>query len=284
MGSNVFTGQPVAARFDDCYASERDLLVSLLEEFNAGDLALLDMGFEGFQVWKQFEQRGQKFINRIRTRGNVPHVVRKFLESGKKTDIVEFFQAGDKLRLRLIRAKNRDRKGAPIVLVTNLLDEKKYKTRTIWKLYKRRWDSETMYYRVKKLFNLEKFHAKTVHGVLQEIWANLFILSLIALLVLLASKQWGMGKGHRVPNFKNASEVLRRNLVYCISGPYLRHNEAFKKMLDEVAQVVFIRKPGRKNPRISKQPANTWNLRRPLAKNRPSNKWEKNRVERLKNA
>lgn len=277
--TNVFTGQPVAARVTDCYGSERDLLMSIVDEFEKNDLVLLDMGFEGFGVWQKMEKRGQKFINRIRARGNIPQVVKNFMASGMSSQIVTYRKQGQSLNLRLVRGKSRDRKGMPVLLVSNLVNEKKYGPKAIWRLYKRRWDVETMYYRVKQLFQVEKFHARTINGILQEVWANLFILSLTALVILLSTKQWCINVRYRAPNFKNASESIRRYLIYFIgiSRGRIRIKNIVQQLIDEIALVTCTKQRGRKNPRISKQPGNGWNTQRPLSKNRPTNKWEKRR-------
>lgn len=268
---NVYTGQPVAAQVDDHRASERDLLERLLDKFESGDLSLLDRGLGGARIYLEFEKRGQFFIHRAQSTGkrSTPRYVQEFLASGKKQRTIEISTCDEKrnrevaLKLRLIRGPV-DSEGKPIVFVTNLLDRKRYSRFEIVALYRKRWSCETLYDRVKNLLRLQKFHARSVNGVLQEIFANLLILSLTAIAVTSVVKEDTVDVEVELPSFKNAAESIRRHLFavvdHRIEGQKPRR--LMRQILAEVRAVMYPIRPGRSYPRVSQQPIKSWNLKK----------------------
>lgn len=131
-----------------------------------------------------------------------------------------------------------------------------YPEHEIKKIYLRRWKVETMYYRVKEVLKLEKFHAKTVNGMLQEIWANLVVLSLTALLRSNAKTIKGS------PSFKGSIEVVRRHFYLFVTSKIntqlTKPSRLITSMLEQIRRIRCEKQKGRKNPRISKQPRTTW--------------------------
>ncbi len=262
---NLITGQPTAVRIDHYRAGERNLLLSLIKEFAPSDISVLDMGFEGFKVMVAFEALKQYFVLRVRGHGkHMPLYLRSFLKSGQKSAIVKIPAISDDgkpchLTIRLIQ--DLKQKGKPLIIATNLLDEKKYPASGVIKLYRKRWNSETTYNRVKNLLLLQKFHAKTVNGILQEIYANLLVISLTAI-ICYVTKIGRRIPQHVVPSFKNATEVLRRNLFQLIDQKITRQqsNQLAARLIKDVARVLWKEQPGRSYPRVSMQPINTWAL------------------------
>ncbi|MGE0634586.1 MAG: IS4 family transposase [Pseudobdellovibrionaceae bacterium] len=271
--TNVLTGVVRSASISEEYGSERAALIKLSESFRDNDLLLLDRGFEGFETWKSLNERGIKFICRARSAGALSHEVREFVESGKKESVVELNQNDKALQVRLIRGRN-DYKGRPLVLVTNLLDTKKFKTKEIRKTYLKRWKIETSYYRVKELMSLENFHAKTLNGVLQEIWANLFVLSMTLMLAWRASQNLPDQNDRRRINFKNALECVSVNIHFFVRAKIKGIRRWAKVIMESIKAITFVHQPGRKNARISKQPMSTWIGSR---KNRCTERYKKKR-------
>lgn len=277
VATDILTGIPTTAKLGQDYASERALLTSMLDDFEVGDIMLMDRGFEGIDHLYELERRGQRFITRLRTAGSCSQSVQALLRSGKRSVVTSVTtKTGETYSVRLVR-RGRDRNGLPIVLCTNLLDKHRYTSKAIFGLYLRRWEIETMYYRVKQLFCMEKFYARSLNGVLQEVWANLFILGLTSFAINESAQASAMS----APNFKNASEVIRRHLHYAISIKLSRRQavKRAREILEQIAAITCRKQAGRKNPRISKQPSVKWNVHRPLAKNRPTQRYQKARMK-----
>jgi hypothetical protein len=267
---NVYTGQPVRAIVDDYRASERKLLKAMIGGFNTGDLSLLDRGLGGAQVYLEYHRHEQFFIHRAKTTGDrVAGYIQEFLASGKKQRRIEITVKDEEngedvvLCLRLLLGPN-DSEGKPIVFVTNLLDKKKYRRAEILALYRKRWSVETHYGRVKNLLNLERFHARTYNGIMQEIFANLLILSLTSIAVTAVIDKDEIDIEVELPSFKNASEVVRRHLLSVVDHRIVgtRPKQLVKQVIAEVRAIIYPIRPGRSFPRVSKQPIKSWNLKK----------------------
>lgn len=262
---NVYTTQPVAAVVDDYNVSERDLLIRMLEKFNPGDLSLLDRGLGGRDIYFEFCKKKQFFIHRVKTSGDrVVTYVQEFLKSGRKQKVITIkSERKKKMKLRLILGPA-DSEGKPIVFATNLIDKDRYKRSDIIELYKKRWGSETLYNRVKNLLCLEKFHARSYNGIMQEIFANLFALSLAAAAVTAVVQEDRLDPEVELPNFKNATEVVRRHLFTIIDQRIEKKKPKtiVKQILKEVRAVMYKIRPGRSHPRVSMQPIQSWNLKK----------------------
>jgi hypothetical protein len=259
---NVFTGQPNSARLVNKNGSERDELLSMLREFEDGDILLLDRGLDGGRVWEKIEEHGQFYISRVRSSGGGSFLKAKQLIASGRSEITitHRWRTRDKkgeLKIRLIRGRKL-KDGTYLVLATNLLDKSQYPCKQILALYSKRWKVETHYYRTKTLLNLSNFHARTENGIKQELFANLLILSLTSLAVLDAREL--VIDENSSPNFKNATEVVRRHLFHVIGTPQTRSQSIrhASRMIEEIARVVCRSQPGRSSPRYSRQPMNRW--------------------------
>ena len=269
--SDVFTGQPLAARMANMHGSERGEAISMIQnDFAPGDIVLLDRGLDGIRVWRALDEQKQFYISRLKEVGKSGHLhlqyVHEFIVSGKKDKIIKR-KTKDPItskwvifRIRLIRGRKL-KDGSVLVVGTNLYCPKKYPPQDILQLYAKRWNVETMYARVKTLFSIEEFHAKSPNGILQEVFSNLLVLSLTAKMAVQAASMHGTNITKVAPNFKNAAEVLRRNLFYRLGvaplGPRNRLKKA-KQIIAEIMSVLCKKQPGRSYPRYSRKPVNRW--------------------------
>lgn len=266
---NSTSGQPIAARVG-CHkeCSERDLMLGLLSHCHIGDVLLLDRGLGGARVYLECAKRGLFFLHRVRTSGEtVALYVQDFLASQKQSALygVEAEEeSGEKVMLwiRLVRGP-RDSEGKTIVFATNLLDEEVYSNASIRELYQQRWGIETVYNRSKNLLHLEKFHARSYNGIMQEIFANLLVMSLASAVDVEAGKKVGIDRATAAPNFKAVVHVVRRYFSILASINVISKKKAADLaalMVEEAALIIYEKRPGRSYPRVSKQPIKNHNL------------------------
>lgn len=264
---NVFTNQPVCAVVGDYRLSERELLKKMLNKFSHGDLSLLDRGLGGHEVYLEYHREKQFFIHRAKTTGvHIPNYMKAFLLSGKKDQVILLkMKKKDRrtMQLRLILGPT-DSEGKSIVFVTNLIHRASYPRREILSLYQKRWNCETLYNRVKNLLCMEKFHARSYNGIMQEIFANLLCLSLTAAAVAAVIEEEHLNPNIDLPNFKNATQVLNRHLLSVIDGRItgVTSKQLTIHILHEVRSVMYKVRPGRSYPRVSMQPIQPWNLKK----------------------
>lgn len=264
---NAMSCQPVAMELGCHKDSERELMLKMLARFRPGDLALLDRGLGGANVYRELTKAGVEYIHRVKTSGDrIAAYIKEFLVSRKASAVtaVPVKDDGEEILLfvRLVRGP-RDSEGKRIVFATSLLDEDVYSTQSIRDLYRTRWNIETMYGRVKNVLEIGKFHSRSLNGVMQEIYAHLLIISLTALIELQASEKIGLDRARAVPNFKAATHVVRRHLAVIVDAGNIsprRVAELADRMVEEAGRILWRKQPGRSYPRVSRQPIKSWNL------------------------
>ncbi len=261
LATHMLSGIPKTLRVDSQFVGERELLQSMLCEIEDDSVLLLDRGFDGIASLQKIIENKKIFLCRLRSDLWSSTEVYHFAKSKQKEKIVTLKNKHkEEIVVRLLKYK-KDRNGNAIILATNLFNQKTYTKNELWDLYARRWDIETTYYRIKKLFKIEKFHSKKLNGVFQEIGANLLVLGMISYLIMKSWKQKikKIIKSKNFPNFKNASLVFKKYFVKLFFSHLLITPMNFlKKIYIEIISVIVSRQPGRKNPRISKQSLSTW--------------------------
>lgn len=266
---NSTSGQPIAAKVG-CHkqCSERDLMLGLLDQCRLDDIILLDRGLGGARVYLECIKRGVHFVHRVQTTGGQAALyVQDFLGSNKQSMLYGVDakdEAGETVMLwvRLVKGPL-DSEGKRIVFATSLLDENMYSIVSVRELYRKRWAIETAYDRVKNLFHLEKFHARSYNGIMQEIFANLLIMSLSAAVDIEAARNLGLDREKIAPNFKAVVHVVRRYFAVIATIDRLSKKKAtalVSEMITEAEQILYEKRPRRSYPRVSKQPIKTHNL------------------------
>ena len=262
---NVITGQPTSARIYNMHGSEKDGLLSIMDEFRPSDITLIDRGLGGSEVWNKFEDSKQYYVNRVKAGEGCARYVKEFVNSNKKQSTiwvdVKSAETSRKKRIQVRLLRGRLLKdGSLFIVVTNLLNRKKYPRQEILQLYAKRWEAETLYGKMKSLLNISKFHSRKTNGIFQEIFANLLVLSLTSLSVLQVQLEKKMDPKEIVPNFKNATEVVKRYL-YLFLSECLNPNqmkEHLKQMTHKIGRILCKKQKGRSYPRVSQQPVNPW--------------------------
>lgn len=266
--TNVFTGQPISTQISDNTVSEREGLRKLINGvFQPGDLSLLDRGLGGDWVFLEFEKCGQFYLCRIKFGGKkrtssqakyfLKHKKKSWVISKKVTDRVTGIEY--EIQIRFIVGPI-DGEGKRIIFATNLIDESVYTRKSLLKLYRMRWATETLYGRVKTLLKIERFHAQSYNGVMQEIFANLLVLSLTAFIWASTILHENISPQVIVPSFKNAVEVLRRHLLDVIDHRIIggKPPHIAKTLVEQTGRVLWKKQSDRAHPRVSMQPVNTW--------------------------
>lgn len=255
VAMDVFTGQPLNARIGPFDDSEHALLNDMLDDFDRGDILLLDRLYFGFRLWMEITDRGLQFVHRLKS-GN--WLYDKMIRSRKKELLIAVEHQGTALKLRLIKSPSK--RQTPLILVTSMTDMHLYPREEVIELYKKRWEVETLYCRIKQNFKLQKWHTKTAAGVRREIMAGLLALSIVAKHVYKAMSALKEKATRWKVNFKFAILVLRRTLIRPMT------DKAIQRLLTNCLCEISA---GRSYPRYSKQPQNKWiSLRRPSWKNK----------------
>jgi len=244
---------------------ERDLAVQHILNLTANDLLLLDRGYPAFWLFKLIlSQKGNVCAR-------VPYDTwkntKKFFYSGKYDQITTFSPSPvaavkckemgldiSPLKLRMIRVDLEN--GTTEILITSLLDEKKYPTDVFGDLYFLRWPVEEDYKCIKKRIEIERFSGKSVLSVYQDFHAKFFAKNLTSILAYTVKDEIDQRyKKRKFPqqiNFTQALSKMKDNIVLL----FQRTGDVVSRIIDSLREIFILTvepvRKGRKFPRNHK--------------------------------
>ena len=170
---------------------ERALALQHLVKSKVNDFIIYDRGYPSFDFIYEHYRKELAFL--IRTKISFSAVTKAFITSGKTSQIIEIYPGKnvdltdkeyDKntpLKVRMIRIDLPN--GGTELLITSLLDSKKYKHKIFKELYFKRWKVETFYDELKNKLKVEHFSGYSHQSILQDFNAALFISNVKTLIV-----------------------------------------------------------------------------------------------------
>jgi len=196
-------------------SAERDLAVEHLWALGAADLALLDRGYAGYELFARFIARQRYFVCRC-ARSSFAEVNRLFAQNRAGQSVIvelrppngtvsQIRAAGlpEQIKVRLVTVRLST--GELEVLATNLLDQQVYETAALGELYHYRWGIETYYGLLKSRLDLENFTGRSVQAVRQDVYATIFLSNLESVLTRSTQRQMTDSR----PQRQHASQVNR---------------------------------------------------------------------------
>jgi len=253
----------VAALITSKCLGERELAAAHSVHLGPDDLLLLDRGYECFWLFKLILASGANICARVSC--NKLKIARAFLQSAEPERTIklsctlnsarkcaEFDLDKKPLRLRLIRVDLPT--GETEVLITSLIERKKYPSEIFGDLYHHRWPVEEDYKVMKSRIQIENFSGKTVHSVYQDFYAKIFTKNFAAILIQSVNDRIkaitaGRLYGYKA-NFTNVLAMIRHHIVVLFSRmqDLLRNNVS--KLQNLIVRVLNEIRPGRSQPRL----------------------------------
>jgi hypothetical protein len=186
----------------------------------------MDRGYESFWLFNLIISLRAQFCARVST--NKWKIIKRFVRSGNREQIVKLgctaasakkcAEMGlDKkpIKLRLIRVDLPS--GETEVLVTTLIDPKRYPAEIFGDLYHQRWPVEEDYKIMKCRIQIENFSGKTIHSVYQDFHAKVLSKNLTAIFIRSVDNTVKRINGQRIQvykvNFTNALATMRHHIV-----------------------------------------------------------------------
>lgn len=215
--------------------SETSMAREMAAKLEPNSITIYDRYHCGYPTIANHMEANSHFLIRARMLGdhNVPRAVREFRKSRKKSAWMSWKPQGElwlkpAVKVRLIKARNPKTK-ATMILVTNIKTED-FSDQEVSQLYLRRWDIEGSFRDLTSTLKLEQWHSTKLNGVLQEIYALLWLANKIKFACFSATKaarDWLMSWEYRKCNFKLCVNVFMDNLPLLIG----RRNKEFGKIL-----------------------------------------------------
>jgi hypothetical protein len=244
--------------------------------FQPGDVVLTDRGFNSYEATAQLK------IHR-----EVDSVMR--LHQGRKVDFRKGKRLGDddriqtwtrpqrptkhhmskeqwaelpgEIEVRIIRmqVKVPGFRTTEILLVTTLLDEKKYPAHAICELYLKRWRVELYFRDIKVSLGLDVLRCKTPEMVEKEIAMHAVTYNAIRAIMQEAAAT------HQAPlervSFKGTVDTLREwASIFSIAKPRRKRERLYDQMSEVIARDLVPERPHRSEPRVKKRRPKTYQL------------------------
>ncbi len=251
-------------------SSERNEAKKLLPSVPLNSIWLFDRGYPSFElIVFLINKFSGKFLFRCPASSTFP-AIEAFIKSKKKEATIWLTPSNKYLakipvkerkkcksiKLRVIKLISPD--GTISVLLTNLFDKKEFHRKEIINLYFRRWEVESYYRDEKVIMEIERFHSKTVTGILQELYASM-IMSVISRTIMVLSSE-KMYSGEHEFQFKNAIVTLASEAAILAPDDPEKAVFIFEEIITEISRVKYYRPktPRPSNPRVCKTPVNKW--------------------------
>lgn len=184
---DVLNNITLDAVLDSPAIGERELALRHSCKWGKNDLIIYDRGYPSFDFVNEHIKQGVDCL--IRVQASWSSVVVAFVSGGKKSMITEIYPKQSqsfidkeygkdaKLRVRLLRVELSN--GEVEILMTTLLDSRKYPTKMFRELHFMRWGVETFYDRLK----VEHFTGYSKSSVQQDFLCAIFISDLQSVIV-----------------------------------------------------------------------------------------------------
>jgi hypothetical protein len=179
------------AKLDKLKMGEREMALSHAHQWKKNDLIIYDRGYPSYDFINEHIKQSVDCL--IRVKVSWSSVVAAFVAGGKSSLVTEIspkqkqsftdktYNKDTKLKIRLLRIELPN--GEVEVLMTTLLDSKKYSTKMFKELYFMRWGVETFYDSLKNKIKVEYFTGYSKLSIQQDFLCAIFISNLQSVIV-----------------------------------------------------------------------------------------------------
>ena len=246
--------------------SEMALFRMLLEELLRGDLLLGDRYYGNFWVIITLQQRGVDVL--LRVAASRKSDFRRGKRLGKNDHLVvwrkpsvrphyltaeEYAALPAELTLREIRGTLAAKgcRARNVLLVTTLLDPKRFSRKELLELYARRWHCELRLRDVKIALHMDVLRTQTPEMAHKELLAKLLAYNLIRRLMWEAGVRAGVAPLRL--SFKGSVQHVRTFAPILAALNSGARKELYDLLLQTLAQEIVPERPGRIEPRLKKR-------------------------------
>jgi IS4 transposase len=258
---NLFTLVTVGHEMSGYKTGEKTLARRLTPQLRRDDVIVDDRGFAGVIRYWELRQQGLHFINRAHQALRIDRL--QILETFGRHDFLVKLPISKTQRrraphlpeflvVRVLKVTARIRgKKETLLLVSSLVDPKKYPAREIRSLYRKRWRAETLIEELKIWLSADILRSKSPEGIHKEMYARIVASNLIHWLILEAAKE------HRKkPERLSVSAALRLTSAYSLkmsTAPGWQLTLLFEELLEKIAKSHVPDRPNRIEPRMQKR-------------------------------
>jgi Transposase DDE domain/Insertion element 4 transposase N-terminal len=264
---SLTTGAVLMACFADWSVSEIVMSRQLYEMLEPGDVLLADQAYGSYVDLALVQQAGADGVFRKHHARQVDF--RRGKQSGPRDHQVvwtkpvqrpthmkpaDFEALPDTLTVRevCLRIPKRGWRAEPVIVVTTLLDTKRYSAEALTDLYGRRWQATEINLRsLKTLLQMEMLRAKTPEMVRKELWSHLLAYNLIRSLMLQAAKTTEHSPFRC--SFQGTRQLFNQVIPLLRLARKVDRRRAYQALLESIVSVLLPIRPNRQEPRVVKR-------------------------------
>jgi len=257
------------------HGNERECAIKHLHLLGPKDIVIMDRGYFSYFLLRQFFNKNVKVIFRLQRKAG--KAFNAFWNSNKLEDTIMLPPSPKALK----KLKNKNAQPIPLrlikytisgktyVLATTLFGEQ-FSRQTFSELYHLRWFEEEAFKVSKNLINVEDFHAKSLRGIKQELFAHFCIITLSRILEHKATLDINPKLDSNNYAFRKFSQTLKINFKNCIlviskaieDIVFLKIpifiSSLLPKLMISISRLYHKIRPNRQNRRISHKPRTKW--------------------------
>ncbi len=251
----------IDAQMESFKIGEQRMFESHLHHIGKGDMLTADANYGHFRILKAILNRKADFCIRMNKSTNF---IKDFLKSGLIDTVVEWLPSErtkqncneyaidpTPFKVRLVRIELSETETE--VLALSLLDKRKYDYGCVKQLYDKRWAAEEEIKKFMQRLIIEFFSSKKENGVLQDFYANIFMLNLVSFLGQHVDGQisdsCAGNKYRRQINWTSALGDVRKRLCLLFLRGLKQIDSILRSLWKSFAINTEAIKPGRKFPR-----------------------------------
>jgi Transposase DDE domain len=260
---DVLNGYCTQAQLQPYSEGEIVFAEAFLENSSQKDLRIYDRYFASFELIYKHLQKKAHFLMRCKVDFN--QVVKNFVASGKKQSVVEFpipknlpsalqrqgysVDRTTTVRVRLVRVEIDQTE--PEILITSLLDLRKYPHSCFKELYNYRWGDETKFDQIKNKLQIEVFSGHKPQAIYQDFFATIIASNLHNLICKECAQELEQLNAH-----KQTHVAINQNVSIGLLKPRLVNlftsknpNNLFNELKVLFLHHLELIRPGRQYPR-----------------------------------
>jgi hypothetical protein len=238
--------------------SETAMFWKCLPQLNLykNDILVFDRYYASHLLIFYLQKTGVQFCFRMRTGW---YEIERFIRNGKNSDVITIalpFKDREKatglgitevrIKCRLVKVELES--GETEILLTSLVDEKKFTIADLKELYGFRWAIEDCFKTFKHKVCIENFSGKSVKAVLQDFYVKIFIMNLTAVAVRpineALKKPTVKVKYTYQVNFVEAIATMKRGVVSFFLTKEI--TKGLQRLRDRITRITEPIRPGRK--------------------------------------
>lgn len=219
---------PCMVRYSAAAANDSPFLKEI--RLAEGSVIVFDRGYYDFDTLNRFSDEGITWVTRLRTLFTYAviedYVIPESDKSVVKDQQIQMgWRSGTKVQARLIRYRD-PMSGEQYEFISN---NYRMKAATIAQLYRKRWQIEVLFKRMKQNYPLKYFLGESENAIKTQIWCALIADFILKIIKKAAAQRW---------SFSNLASIVRLHLMtYIDLNAFLKAPEkALLKALDKSKQ------------------------------------------------